>query len=54
MFGNSIIRTLMSKQKTMENKEYGYFDDAAREFVITNPATPYPAQLSDMQTPETQ
>lgn len=42
MFVNSIIRTLMSKQKTMENKEYGYFDDAAREFVITNPATPYP------------
>ena len=23
-------------------KEYGHFDDAAREFVITNPATPWP------------
>ncbi len=23
-------------------KEYGYFDDAAREYVITNPATPFP------------
>ena len=24
------------------NKSYGYFDDAAREFVITDPATPWP------------
>ena len=26
----------------MENTEYGYFDDARREFVITQPATPFP------------
>lgn len=26
----------------MHSAEYGYFDDAAREFVITNPATPFP------------
>ncbi len=26
----------------MKNTEYGYFDDAQREFVITNPATPFP------------
>ena len=26
----------------MEAKEFGYFDDAAREYVITNPATPFP------------
>ena len=24
------------------NKTYGHFDDAAREFVITDPATPFP------------
>ena len=23
-------------------KDYGYFDDALREYVITNPATPWP------------
>ena len=23
-------------------KEYGHFDDASREFVITDPATPWP------------
>ena len=26
----------------MENQTFGYFDDAAREYVITNPATPFP------------
>ena len=26
----------------MENKNFGYFDDKNREFVITNPATPFP------------
>ncbi|MDO4462060.1 MAG: glycosyl transferase [Bacteroidia bacterium] len=26
----------------MENKTFGHFDDAAREYVITNPATPWP------------
>lgn len=26
----------------MGNENFGYFDDAAREFVVTNPATPYP------------
>ena len=26
----------------MEPKEYGYFDDAHREYVITDPATPWP------------
>ena len=26
----------------MENKKYGYFDDAQREYVITDPKTPWP------------
>ena len=26
----------------MESKNFGYFDDKNREFVITNPATPFP------------
>ncbi|MBQ0073234.1 MAG: glycosyl transferase [Prevotella sp.] len=26
----------------MNNTQYGYFDDSAREYVITNPATPFP------------
>lgn len=26
----------------MANKQYGYFDDASKEFVITSPDTPYP------------
>ncbi len=26
----------------MANKPYGFFDDSSREFVITNPATPFP------------
>ncbi len=26
----------------MENQTFGHFDDAAREYVITNPATPWP------------
>lgn len=26
----------------MNNRKYGYFDDSHREFVITDPATPYP------------
>ena len=26
----------------MENKKYGHFDDAHREYVITDPKTPWP------------
>ena len=26
----------------MDNRQYGFFDDSGREFVITDPATPYP------------
>ena len=26
----------------MENKKYGHFDDANREYVITDPKTPWP------------
>ena len=26
----------------MTPKQYGHFDDAQREYVITNPATPFP------------
>ena len=26
----------------MDNKTYGYFDDENREYVITDPATPFP------------
>ena len=26
----------------MENKKYGHFDDAHREYVITDPQTPWP------------
>ena len=26
----------------MTDKNYGYFDDSAREFVVTEPATPFP------------
>ena len=26
----------------MAQKEYGHFDDAKREYVITNPQTPFP------------
>ncbi len=34
--------TKIDKHNHMDNHQYGFFDDAAREFVITDPATPYP------------
>ncbi len=30
------------EKETMENKKYGHFDDARREYVITDPQTPWP------------
>jgi len=30
------------KNYNMNNREYGFFDDSRREYVITEPATPYP------------
>ena len=33
----------MNNQNSINNmKTYGHYDDAKREYVITNPATPFP------------
>lgn len=32
----------IQKYTTMQHAEYGHFDDANREYVITNPKTPFP------------
>ena len=42
---NTLVDNALIQNTSMDNTsdtEYGYFDDNAREFVITNPKTPYP------------
>jgi len=42
---NTLVDNALIQNTSMDNTsdaEYGYFDDNVREFVITNPKTPYP------------
>ena len=39
---NNINYLKINIKKTMVEKKYGHFDDANREYVITDPKTPWP------------
>lgn len=40
--GHHEIESMSVKPETPENQRFGYFDDHNREYVITDPQTPYP------------